>query len=334
MISVVVPVYNAEKYLNQCVDSLLNQTYSNIEVILVDDGSTDNSGVICDQYKKLDTRVKVIHQKNGRIAKARNAGIELASGQYITFIDSDDYIQANTYEVAMQLMHKYNADMVQWDLSFLPEDDYDTGMGDPNKSLNERIEFVVDSAGALKIMFDTHNPPKGFNSICQCCNCVWPKLFKRELFEQIRFPLGKEYEDLAIVHRLYKAANKIVFTNDRFSVYRLRNSSVVHSMPDKGIVDGLEAFIDKYVMILEWGADDALELLPLAAHKILANSISMYNGLSDKNQKKRVHQLLKGIDGYHKYLPSKSDRLMFNLFRISPQLTYGLVMLRRKMKKS
>lgn len=334
MISVVVPVYNAEKYLNQCVDSLLNQTYSNIEVILVDDGSTDNSGVICDQYKELDTRVKVIHQKNGRIAKARNAGIELASGQYITFIDSDDYIQNIAYETAVQLMRKYDADMVQWDLSFLPEEDYDTGIGDPNKALENHIEFAVDSVGALKIMFDTHNPPKGFNSICQCCNCVWSKLFKRELFEHIRFPLGKEYEDLAIVHRLYKAANQIVFTNDRFSIYRLRNSSVVHSMPDKGIVDGLEAFIDKYAMILEWESNDAKKLLSLASHKILANSISMYNGLSDKKQKKRVHQLLKEVEGYQNYLPSKSDKLMFNLFRISPQLTFSLIMLRRKIKKS
>ena len=334
MISVVVPIYNSEKYLRQCIDSLINQVYSNLEIILVDDGSTDLSGAICDEYALKDARIRVIHQKNARIAAARNAGIDAARGEYITFIDSDDYILPNTYSTALSLMAKYGADIVQWDLQYLVEGSFQTSVNDSNKIVPEHVDFVTSNMGAIKIMLDTHHPDGRFNNICQCCNCVWPKLFKRELFDNIRFPLGKEYEDLRIVHRLYYNAEKIVFTNDRFSVYRLRNDSVVHSMSSKGIIDGVEAFEDKYKMIKECNLPEGKKLLPLAAHNFLASIVTAYPGVRGKKEIQDLKKIIKNADEMEKNLKGISDRLTYMVLRISPYIAFKIVDIRRKVRRN
>ena len=111
LISVIIPVYNVENYLDECIQSVLQQTYKNLEIILVDDGSTDNSGVICDEYKDKDTRITVLHQKNGGISKARNVGIEYAHGEYIGFVDSDDFIHPQMYELLYAAIHKEQTDV-------------------------------------------------------------------------------------------------------------------------------------------------------------------------------------------------------------------------------
>ena len=111
LISVIVPIYNVEEYLNECVDSILNQTYKNLEIILVDDGSTDKSGIICDDYAKIDSRIKVIHKKNGGLSDARNVGIDRALGEFIIFIDSDDYIDHSMCEILLAYASKYDVDI-------------------------------------------------------------------------------------------------------------------------------------------------------------------------------------------------------------------------------
>ena len=111
-ISIIIPVYNVEKYLNKCLNSVIEQTYKNIEVILIDDGSTDNSGKICDEYAKNDIRIKIIHQQNGGVSTARNNGLEHATGKYITFVDSDDYIEKEMIETMAKKIMKKNADIV------------------------------------------------------------------------------------------------------------------------------------------------------------------------------------------------------------------------------
>lgn len=112
LISIIVPVYNVEKYLNKCIDSIINQTYKNIEIILVDDGSTDNSGKICDEYLLRDSRIKVIHKNNGGLSSARNEGINISSGEYIGFVDSDDWVEPNMYEEMYKKILYSNADIV------------------------------------------------------------------------------------------------------------------------------------------------------------------------------------------------------------------------------
>lgn len=333
MISVIVPIYNSEKYIHQCVDSLINQTYREIEIILVDDGSTDSSGLICDDYALKDPRVRVIHQRNARIAAARNAGIDIAKGDYITFIDSDDYILPDTYSSALELMNKYGADMVQWDLQYLTESGFQNSVNDSNKTESEHVDFVTSNMGAIKIMLDTHHPDNRFNNICQCCNCVWPKLFKRELFDNIRFPLGKEYEDLRIVHKLYFNANNVVFTNKRFSVYRLRNDSVVHSMSPKGTIDGVEAFEDKYRMLKECNVSECEQLQSMAAHNFLASMVTAYPAVKGKREESDLKRIVKKNRDIREDLKSVSDQLVFFLLNVSPSVAFRCVDLRRKVRK-
>lgn len=111
MISIIIPIYNVEKYLNKCIDSILNQTYSDLEIILVDDGSTDKSSEICEYYKEIDNRIRVIHKKNGGLSEARNVGIDIAKGEYIAFLDSDDWADENLYKRLYQLSQKYSSDI-------------------------------------------------------------------------------------------------------------------------------------------------------------------------------------------------------------------------------
>ena len=247
LISVVVPVYNAEKYLEQCIDSVLEQTYNNIELILVDDGSTDSSGDICDKYALKDQRVKVVHQKNARIGAARNRGIEEATGDYLTFIDSDDYIERETYQECIKLIEKYNADLIQWDLTFWSEE----GCIDvfPNRELSEYTELIMDRKAALEKMFEWKNMDSRFNHIWTDTHCIWTKMVKKELFDDLRFPEGKEYEDEMVLHHLIYKSKKVVFINRRFSNYRLRAKSTVHSMNLKGHADKVDALYDRYQMI-------------------------------------------------------------------------------------
>lgn len=122
MLSVIVPVYNVEKYLARCIDSILKQSYSDLEIILVDDGSTDNSGKICDQYREIDDRIVVIHKQNGGLSDARNVGMKKANGQYLAFVDSDDFIHPRMYEILMNLLLDYKADMVISNFAYYDEE--------------------------------------------------------------------------------------------------------------------------------------------------------------------------------------------------------------------
>ena len=328
MISVVIPIYNSEKYLRECVDSVLNQTYPDLEVILVDDGSTDSSGVICDEYAVLDSRVRVIHQENARIAAARNAGIEASNGEYITFLDSDDYLSAETYQTALSLMESHNADMVQWDLEYIAGEGYEKDAPElKNKPRLESVSFVTDKWGALRIMMDTNRADGRFNNICQCCNCVWPKLFRRELFREIRFPVGKEYEDLCIVHRLYYAAKGIVFTNERFSFYRMRKSSTIHTMNPKGKLDGIEAFADKLRLVES--DPDGKEFVSLAAHNFLTSVINAYPEMKGTVEGVRATRLMRECLGNGSTLDFR-DRMVYRLACVSLGAAEWTIRTRRK----
>ena len=179
-ISIIVPVYNVEKYLTRCIDSILNQTFTDFELILVDDGSTDKSGVICDKYSKIDSRIKVIHSKNEGAAQARNYGLDIAKGKFIGFVDSDDYINRDMYQILYENINKYNCDIcVCGHQSF--QDKVKVAFED---SKEEIIEF--DNKLALKNYFlDYEDSERVMYTI------IWDKLYRRELFKNLRFPKGK-----------------------------------------------------------------------------------------------------------------------------------------------
>lgn len=210
LITIVVPVYNVEKYLERCVRSLINQTYKNLEIILVDDGSTDNSGNLCDNYMKNDRRIKVIHKKNGGLSDARNAGLNVAKGKYISFIDSDDYVEDKFIEILYNSLIKYNTKISISDICVR----YDTGEIIMNS--NEKTYVVTEKELIRQMLIGKRDIE---NSACN-------KLYDITLFEDVRYPVGKLYEDTATTYKLLLKCNKIVVNSFPLYNYMKRRNSI------------------------------------------------------------------------------------------------------------
>ncbi len=206
LISVIIPVYKVEEYLNKCVDSVINQTYKNLEIILVDDGSPDNCPKICDDYAKQDKRIKVIHKKNGGLSDARNAGIDMANGEYLSFIDSDDYVEKNYISFLYNLAKKYNSDLT---------------MGKQyvrysNKTINTGSGslYELNSYDALdKILYGEDLDVS-----------AWAKLYKKELFKKVKFPVGRLFEDAATIYKLIDLSKKVVLKSEPIYNYIIRDN--------------------------------------------------------------------------------------------------------------
>lgn len=210
LITVVVPVYNVEKYLKKCIDSIINQTYKNIEIILVDDGSPDNCGKICDEYAKNDQRIKVIHKENGGLSDARNAGIDVATGEYITFVDSDDYIEENCIEFLYDDIIKDNTDMAIG-LHIVRYDDGTVIRKRTKKTILEPKETLK------RILYD-----QGIDL------SAWAKLYNIKLFKKVRYPKGRIFEDAATTYKLIDECNKISIDDNVVYNYIIRNDSITN----------------------------------------------------------------------------------------------------------
>ena len=211
-ISIIVPVYNVEKYLKECIESILSQTYKNIEIILIDDGSTDNSGKICDEYLKKDSRVKVIHKENGGLSDARNTGIEIASGKYIGFVDSDDYIAKDMYDFLYQNIKRENAEISGCNRFLVYENKIEI------YGKKECYE-VMDSQRAIEMLCTI-----GYIGVS-----AYTKLYEAKLFKDIRYPKGKINEDMYTTYKLFDKANRIVYDATPKYYYRQRSGSITNS---------------------------------------------------------------------------------------------------------
>lgn len=232
LISIIVPVYNVEKYIEKCVNSIINQTYKNIEIILVDDGSKDRSGEICDELKLKDNRIKIIHKQNGGLSDARNAGMKIANGNYIGFVDSDDYIKEDMFETLYELCKKYNSDISIVSYYEIYHDKV-IGVRDSKKL------YELNKIDAMKeILID-----RAIQSY------AWNKLFKRELFEQIEFPTNKNFEDIATTLLLFERADKVVLLEDPKYYYVRRDDSIVGNRNYKTYKDYLDVIYDKYLYL-------------------------------------------------------------------------------------
>ena len=219
LISVIVPVYNVEKYLANCLDSIINQTYKNLEILLIDDGSTDNSGKICDDYAKKDNRIKVIHKENGGLSSARNIGINNANGNYLSFIDSDDTINHEMMNNMLDSINKNNTDMAICKLNII-KDEVKTN---EKIDINEKIEVITPND--VYDMLYNHKQAEMTSS----CN----KIFKIELFDDIRYPLGEINEDDAILHLILDKVNIISYSNIPYYNYYQRTGSIMHKRNPK-----------------------------------------------------------------------------------------------------
>lgn len=199
LISVIIPVYNAEQFLERAVRSVLDNTYSNLEIILVDDGSPDRSGEICDRLAGQDSRIKVIHQKNQGTAAARNAALAVAKGRYIAFADNDDFIHREFYECMLTAMEQTDADVVVCELTRdMPLEQFEKQDGKA---------VVAQKVDKVTFIEDTYEKDWTRNT------APWNKLYKRELFDEVRFPVGKGYEDAYTTWRLIWQANTIAHLN-------------------------------------------------------------------------------------------------------------------------
>lgn len=219
-ISVIVPIYNMEQYLDRCVDSILAQTYTNIEVILVDDGSLDGSPKICDNYAKADSRVKVVHKANGGLSSARNAGLDVASGDYIGFVDSDDYISADMYNLLAKRLEESDCDIAN--AIYVRADE--NGNTFPSKVPHNTDTEISAEQFVRELMLHT-----GDVSVCT-------KLFKAEIFNEIRFSEGKLNEDLLFMLEVFTKINKVAFAAHVGYYYFVRSGST-SSGYGKAVID-------------------------------------------------------------------------------------------------
>ena len=311
LISIIVPIYKVEKYLRQCIDSIINQTYSNLEIILVDDGSPDNCGKICDEYVKIDKRIKVIHKENGGLSSARNAGLDIATGDYIGFVDSDDYIDKNMYEELINSINKYNSDIAVCTFSF--KNKY------RNKVVNyfneeylfkDKDKFIEAKDGKRRI-----NPN------------AWTKLYKRKIFDNIRYPEGLIYEDSYVIYDIMNIADSVSYVPKPLYYYRERKNSVSKDKSGK-CLDQVIALSKNIELLTKLGHYDIADFekyrkvfaLLKICNKLGHNSISNINYKSNKeeilllcnelkdskylsnNQMNEINKILYDIDGYYKKL--------------------------------
>ena len=277
-ISVIVPVYNVAGYLPQCVDSILSQDYGDLEVILIDDGSTDGSGEICDRYAAQDSRVRVIHQKNGGAAAAKNAGLRLATGEYLAFADSDDYLEPGAYGFLMKALLETGADAAQGSFREVYR----------NRAEEQRISEETLEGYDYLLRF-----PKDFS-----CALLWNKLYRRALFDGVFFEEGHKIDDEYFTYQGFLQPRKVVRADRIVYNYRKRASSVMSSpeSAERLVLDCLDSAAKRRKRILD--------TLPQLREPFDENYLDVIWYLSgNEGSTERTLQALK--DSLHSYLREK-----------------------------
>ena len=312
LISVIVPIYKVENYLKKCVDSIINQSYKNIEIILVDDGSPDMCGVICDDYLKKDNRIKVIHKENGGLSDARNAGINIAKGDYILCIDSDDWIEENMIEIVYNNALEYSADISICE--FIEED------------INGNILGKKEESKEIKCF----NRVKALNELISQVNITnhaWNKLYKKELFRNIEYPKGQLMEDISTTYKLFEKSDKIVYQNVALYHYIQRSESILGNITQKRIDDQENAIFSRNSYLLSKYPDltDIINIDNLKNVKILyylaiiGKHKNLYKSLKYKKYYKEYKKLYKIYKKNIKLEEKKSIDLFYfnrNLYKI------------------
>lgn len=236
-VSIIVPVYQVEKYIRQCVDSILAQTFTDFELILVDDGSKDQSGQICDEYARMDTRVKVIHKENGGAADTRNRGMDQSVGNYVMFVDSDDYIAPTMLECLYKNMLNENADIAACNYLYFFENDRQKDF-----ATNVKSEVLT---GSEIFYYRKNERNYGFWTV------VWNKLMKRETVGKVRFRSGKYYEDEFWANEIYQMDIKIVTIPECLYYYRQHENSTMRQKKIARSLDIIEAFQERIYIYLK-----------------------------------------------------------------------------------
>ena len=312
LISVIVPVYRVEEYLERCVKSILSQTYKNLEVILVDDGSPDQCPDICDACAEKDARVKVIHQENKGLSGARNAGIDAASGEYLAFVDSDDYVSPHFIEELYQLLQDTGCAIGQCRFSYVKGD----GLVEEGDSA-----FCIYRGESL--MEQLYGPEEK----ATCFVVAWNKLYRAELFKEtgIRYPEGRIHEDEATTYRLFHEAKKLAFLDRALYGYYTENGGSITSVFSAKRLQWLTAHEERIAFFKKNGYE---KLLPAAYRKLCDACITFYFRCTEqvKDAEELKKELRKRLETYRANgaawiaaLPLKT-RMGYELFSMSPGL--------------
>lgn len=284
MVSVIIPMYNAEKYVGKCLDSLLKQTYRDLEIIIVNDGSKDHSREICEEYVKKDKRITLINTENRGAGSARNTGIEAARGNYISFIDSDDYVCTDYYERFVQMIEKTGADIAIGRYERISEHD-------EMKFVNS--EEIKERTNIEELMILYGEDVNAYINAVLVTN----KLYKRELFgENIRFPVGRLIDDEFIIYKLIYKSNKIAYTDDVMYAYVQSDSSIMRTnFKEQRVYDTMDVYDEVYAFFKEKRSKELCKRILTRYLKycgVMAERTSTSTVIDDKD-KKRIYEYLK-----------------------------------------
>ena len=316
LIQVIVPIYNVKDYIKPCLDSILRQTYSNLEIILINDGSTDGVEQILDEYASKDSRIKVINQENLGLQAARNKGLDNCTGEYISFIDSDDVISDDFYAVMYKALSQTNSDIQICSFKFLYTNKNDlndiSNLGDA-KQLKFKNRVV--NNGDEYLEYDIYS---NFGYVM-----VMPKLYKRDVWKDLRFTLGKYHEDECVIAEVLHN-HRIVEIDDKLYYYRRREGQITSNGLTVKKLDGAEAMLKRVDSYKQWGLSDKAIL------NIYFGQLHIFRGyfpLKDPKIKKKYKEILKTYrQNVFKY---RSDQLKTSLKRlaiwISPQIYWRII---------
>ena len=316
LISIIVPIYNIEKYLRECVDSLVNQTYKNIEILLIDDGSTDSSGKIADELANKDDRIKVFHKKNGGLSDARNYGIEKASGKYLSFIDSDDYVSTDFIEFLYNNLIKNNVKISSCAFVHFFDD------GVKKNVLFRNIEKKYDVYEAQIYL----NTIGYFNA--SSCN----KLFDATLFDDIKFPVNVTSEDLFIMYKLIHKANGLYYNSEEKYFYRQRRGSITKNVKiNYNVIDAALEQLDFY-------KEKKLEtVIPYGYQTLFFSYLGVYNTLLCRGEKSKCKEIYIKLLEIKKFITknniSKSRKIQIWLFYFNIHIYNFVFLLFDKIRK-
>ena len=270
IISIIIPIYNVEEYIYRCVDSITNQTYNNLEIILVDDGSPDASGKICDEYAEKDRRIKVIHKKNGGLSEARNFGIDAATGEWLFFLDSDDWLHPQTIE---KLYYAAVSSGTKISVCGYVETNGE------NPQPDNSVEFKIWTPKALYI------------EQCVTATIACGKLYHRSCFETIRYPVGKIHEDEFVTYRILFAQDKIAFINQPYYTYYVNPDGITKSQWNPKRLDAMEALDEQMKFFESLGDAELIEhrerlyFLHFVSHEVNARKFSYMKSVRQLRRK-------------------------------------------------
>ena len=301
LISVIIPVYNVEKYLEKCINSVINQTYKNLEIILVNDGSTDNCPNICDEFAKKDSRIRVIHKQNGGLSSARNAGLDIANGQYIGFVDSDDYIHTEMYQKLYEALISQNAD-----LSICSYEEV-TEKGKSIDGFSPIKDEILDANNALLKL----NQEKFWYYVV-----VYTKLYNKNIFKDIRFPESKINEDQFIVHEVFYNCKKIVTIPNKLYYYVQRNGSITKS---KKTIKNFDEIYSMFARVEFYNSKKLNSLIPGAVKvcELMYDNLRMNIKYKNLSELKQILLFDKKVKNFVlNYSKSNIKKFKFNFYTI------------------